>query len=53
MFPDINLDHLASLVIKKIKSRKTGEKISVSDLENGDQIAMAVAKSANRVFTRL
>lgn len=48
MYPDLNLDHLASLVIKKLKSRKSGERLSVSDLENGDQISMAVAKSANR-----
>lgn len=47
MYPDINLKHLAGLVIKEIKNLRGGDKLDITDLRNGEQIAMAVAKANN------
>lgn len=48
MFPNIDLKQLASLVVREIKSLKGNQKLSISDLQNGDEIAFALAKAKNK-----
>lgn len=44
MFPDIDLKHLTSLVIRELKNLKGDQRLDITNIKNGENLAIAAAR---------
>src|ERR1700742_5233790 len=47
MFPNIDLKQLTSLVVRELKSLRGNQKLSIADLQDGEEIKFMLAKAKN------